>query len=310
MNFPPTVYLVGAQKAGTTFLASLLDQDPQIRVSQPKEPHFFTQNWERGLEWYRSCFPEPDSAEILVDASPSYSAAPVHREEVLVRGEEPGRMAAVPRRIAEVAPGARFIYLLRDPVERVFSAYWHDVRIGEEARPFREALRQEPKYLNMSDYLGQIRHYLRFFPVERFLFLRFEDLRADPQVRVRQVTEFLGTETTAEVVTDTGRHSGYRPGAVMGGLLAARKRVPGMDSLQEAVWSMLPVAARERLRRHLVRSLPELDPDDREMLAEHFRPMVEPLQEMTGLDLSVWGIARTNHPSGRGKVTARSEEEQ
>ncbi len=308
LAFPPTAYLIGAQKAGTTYLAALLDQHPEIQVSQPKEPHFFTQQWERGIEWYRSCFPEADSARILLDASPSYAAAPVHRDAELARGRTPGRMAAVPQRIAQLVPEARFIYVLRDPVERVHSAYWHAVRIGEEDRPFRKAIQTEPKYLNMSDYLGQLHHYLRTFPLERFLFLRFEDLCSDPRGQVQQVATFLGVEGSLEVFTETGRHTGYRPGGLLRAILAARKQVPGMDYLQEAVWKLMPAWARERMQRHLTQPLPELDPDDRELLAAHFGHMVGSLQEVTGLDLSVWRSVSADRPITRRNGFVAPEE--
>jgi hypothetical protein len=65
MSFPPESYLIGAQKAGTTTLAYLLDQHPHVTVARTKEPHFFTDNWDRGLGWYKKQFPDsPDACYI------------------------------------------------------------------------------------------------------------------------------------------------------------------------------------------------------------------------------------------------------
>ena len=74
MAFPPKAFIIGAQKAGTTFLSYLLDQHPHITLAESKEPDFFTRHWEKGLEWYRKRFSGPEE-NILIDASTSYTAA-------------------------------------------------------------------------------------------------------------------------------------------------------------------------------------------------------------------------------------------
>lgn len=164
-GFPPAAFLIGAQKAGTTTLAAMLDQHPQIGVARPKEPDFFHVNWDRGIEWYRSCFREP--RDILVDASPSYTMSPPDEE-------------TVPARIFALQPLARFIYLVRDPAERCHSAYWHEVRSGRERRSLRDAVAQQAYYVHASYYYRQLTGFLRYFPLERFLFVPFDDLTAEP----------------------------------------------------------------------------------------------------------------------------------
>ena len=57
-NFPPQAYLIGAEKAGTTTLAFLLNQHADIQLAESKEPNYFTYEWDRGIDWYRSCFPQ------------------------------------------------------------------------------------------------------------------------------------------------------------------------------------------------------------------------------------------------------------
>jgi hypothetical protein len=290
--FPPEVFLIGAQKAGTTYLASLLDQHPGIRVSQPKEPHYFTQYRDRELSWYRSCFPDAADDQLLVDASPSYSAAPVHDMEALISGATQSRFAGVPEAIMDTSPGARFIYILRNPVDRIHSAYWHAVRQGDENRSLADAIDADMTYLNASDYLGQIRYYLHFVPPERFLFLRFEDLQKAPESVVDQCARFLGLEAMESVEVARGQHSGYRPGLLLRAIVGFRKRVPGMRRLEKGIWDALPQYARSVFRNRLTRPLPPLELTDRETLVERFTPMIEPLEAATGLDLSVWGLQR------------------
>ena len=76
MSFPPNLFLIGAQKAGTTFLANLLGQHADICVSYPKETAYFTRNFGKGLNWYKAKYSELD-AKYLLDATTGYSISPL-----------------------------------------------------------------------------------------------------------------------------------------------------------------------------------------------------------------------------------------
>jgi hypothetical protein len=286
--FPPEAFLIGAQKAGTTYLARLLDAQPGVTLASPKEPDFFARYWERGLAWYRERFGGPESS-VFLDASTSYSAAPLHMDTPDTQDRSRSRFAGVPGRIHQVAPEARFIYVLREPVDRIWSAYWHDVRNAGEERPLDRALEAHPMYLNASDYLGQIRQYEPFFPIDRFLFLRFEDVRSRPERTVERCLDFLGVETRAQVVAEgTGRHQGYRMGRVGRFVKQVGRAVPGAQRLQRRVWSSMPTGMQDRIRSRLTKPIPAMDDALRARLEAHFRPMLGPLQEVTGLELEHW----------------------
>jgi hypothetical protein len=72
-------------------------------------------------------------------------------------------------------------------------------------------------------------------------------------------------------------------------LLAAR-RLPGVDALQEGLWRVLPPGVRRLVRSGMTQPVPPLEAADRAFLEERFAPMVGPLEELTGLDLSPWGL--------------------
>ncbi len=297
MPFPPRAFLIGAQKAGTTYLARLLDQQPGVCLAQPKEPDFFTAFWEEGLDWYRACFPDRDpdrDVGVLLDASTSYSAAPLHLDTPGTQDRSRSRFAGVPERIQQLTPDARFIYVLREPVDRIWSAYWHGVRNEGEERPLAEALEHMPMYLNASDYLGQIRQYQRCFPLDRFLFLRFEDVRSDPEWAAARCLDFLGVATRVPIETaETGRHPGYRMGRVGRFVKQVGEIVPGAHGLQRRLWSRLPTRVQDRIRARLTQPIPKMDAAVRTRLEARFRPMLGPLQEVTGLDLGHWCSAGT-----------------
>ena len=74
----PNFLMIGAAKAGTTFLAGLLAQHPQIAISNPKEPKFFSTYWNHGWDWYRNCFVDAAGRDVLGDASTQYSILGVY----------------------------------------------------------------------------------------------------------------------------------------------------------------------------------------------------------------------------------------
>ncbi len=195
MPFAPEAYIVGAAKSGTTTLADLLDSHPDISVSDPKEPDFFTlvDHRARGESWYRRCF-AGRPARVRIDASTSYGMAPLD-------GPTEGVPAAIHRR----KPDARIIFVLRDPIARAWSSYWHAVRAGWEDRPFDEAVRDPAGFHQRGSlYHARINEYLAVFPRQQLLLLEFEQLKHDPLAIARQAAAFLGCEP--DVLPEPERH--------------------------------------------------------------------------------------------------------
>jgi len=104
----PSFLIIGAQKCGTTALHSYLSLHPQIAGSNPKELHFFNSdyNYSKGVAYYESLLSNLNEKLIKFEASPSYLVNP---------------FAAA--RIYNYNPAVRLIVLLRNPIERAFSAW-------------------------------------------------------------------------------------------------------------------------------------------------------------------------------------------
>ena len=96
-------------------------------MSKTKELDFFVEEkmWGRGFDWYRDQFAGADDAVAIGEASPSYTCFP--------------HFGGVPERIASVMPDVRMIYIVRDPIERMRSAYRHGLSAGIEKRPIGDA---------------------------------------------------------------------------------------------------------------------------------------------------------------------------
>ncbi|MDC0315966.1 sulfotransferase [Synechococcus sp. AH-551-G15] len=188
---------LGVQKGGTTTLQLLLEQHPQVWLPPKKELHYFSLHYARGAQWYSDCFVEAKAKQCCGEITPYYIFHP-----------------QAPQRIAELIPDARLIVLLRDPVERCLSQYFHSCRWGLETLGLEQALaaeedrllgaelmlapvgathrsHQEHSYLARSRYEEQLARYELLFPSVQMLVLRSEDLFKDGPSVWELVQNFL-----------------------------------------------------------------------------------------------------------------------
>jgi|ThiBio_1000_plan_1041568.scaffolds.fasta_scaffold05883_3 hypothetical protein len=274
MAFPPEAFIIGAQKAGTTSLADLLDQHPGIVVSNPKEPDFFNVNFARGVDWYRTRFRHDDG--VLLDASVGYSMAP---NEAWTRGEA----EEVPRRIHALSPKAKFIYVVRDPAERCYSAYWHEVRARGEKRGLRQAVEDRAYYTMASYYFQQIDRFLPYFPLERFLILEFSQLMRDPATVARMCVAFLGAgDPGFSFSREQPKNQGFRYNGA-GETLRSILGNTLFDRISRAGSQMLPPSARSFAKKMIARDLPRLGDDDRAWLYRAFAADMAAFERLTGI---------------------------
>jgi hypothetical protein len=286
MSFPPEAYLIGAQRAGTTTLAYLLDQHPQVAVARRKEPHFFTHNWDRGLDWYKGQFPD-SSDTISLDASTSYSMAPLTRSSK--RNSHKNKdYEHVPAKVFSATPGAKFVYMLRDPVERTYSGYWHSVRMGTESEEFRVAILNNPHYLDVSDYYGQLLLWLDYFPLDSFHFILFEDMKEAPERVARNCFKFLGArEEITSIHLDSVKNRGYRASRIGRRVNMLTTTYPG---LRTTLALIVPRSIVNLLNSVKVSStpIPPMKVEDKTFLTEYFRERNQNLERLTGMSLDRW----------------------
>ncbi len=186
---PVDFLVIGAMKSATTTLYGYLTEHPQLFLCEPKEPDFFVaeQNWRRGIDWYRGLFAAAPAGARRGEASTGYTKA----------GQFPG----VPGRIRQVAPDARLIYLIRDPVARMRSHYIHARLTGAERRPPEQAIVPGSIYLDASLYAFQLDQYLAAgFPIEQLLVVQTEQMGDDPQGLLARVETFIGVEPITHTI--------------------------------------------------------------------------------------------------------------
>jgi len=182
----PDFIVIGATKAGTTSLDFYLSLHPEIHVARPKEPRFFvdmaepTGRWGRGVDWYQELF--RTTKRMCGEASPVYTHYPA--------------LSDVPERMARLVPGAKLIYVVREPMERLKSHHLMLCRQRRESSDLDAVLaaKSEPRCLLASCYGSQLEKFLEWFPLEQIYVLESEDLSRNRMAALRCVFEFLGVD--------------------------------------------------------------------------------------------------------------------
>lgn len=196
----PNFLVIGAQKAGTTWLRSLLRDHPGVYMPG-RELHFFNKdrNFARGREWYAQQFAAADDGQLIGEKTPNYLWTNVPPE-----GSDASNSHL---RIAETCPDAKLIAILRNPVDRAISAYNHHLcrgrlppHVSMERVLFgdHQALCRRHGILSMGMYDRQIKDYLTVFDRDQLLVLIFEeDVVKNPEGGLKKTCSFLGLDRTA-----------------------------------------------------------------------------------------------------------------
>ena len=245
----PSFLIVGAQRCGTTSLYKTLSQHPSVVPAVlHKGVHFFDTEYHRGMAWYLGHFParRPGAPAITGESSPYYMFHP-----------------HAPRRIAANLPDVRLLVLLRDPVERAYSAHSHELARGYETEPFERALELEAErtagerermladesyqshhlqhnsYLARGRYVEQLEHLAEVFGRDRVHVIDSDEFFADPQPAFDGVCDFLELPRTTDIAF--GKHNA-RSRAPMAAELRARldEHFAPYDQRLAAWWGRVP----------------------------------------------------------------------
>lgn len=187
----PDFYVIGAQKAGSTYLLRCLRDHPQTEMPR-KEVSFFE---------------DPDyDPDRLSKVASLYGTAGRDQRCGLKRPNYLG-LPEIPSRLVRHTPNAKLIAVLRDPVDRVISAYYHYVRAGfAPIRPINRGLtalldgESDPRFpiaeqvLTFGLYHEHLTRYLESFADDQMLVLLYDDIRSDPDRIADQAYRFLGID--------------------------------------------------------------------------------------------------------------------
>jgi Sulfotransferase domain len=156
----PTFYIIGSAKCGTTFLQDALREHPEVFMPADETPFFEDPDYlESTSQTLSDIFSEARDKQLLGIKRPTY----LHKMEV-------------PGRIKKVAPHAKLIAILRNPITRAISAYFHNMRYGfvppidpnDGIRSIIDGSMQatyprSDEVLDFGFYYRDLMHYLDFF---------------------------------------------------------------------------------------------------------------------------------------------------
>jgi hypothetical protein len=169
----PRFVVLGQGKSGTSLLYRLLQKQPGIALSTPKELHYFSNRFAKGLDWYASHFPAPDG-RLVGEVSPSY----LHPAAVQNLADTLGRNTKV-------------IFILRRPIEQAYSRYLQNICASQTGRPFHQRLRMLGKSLAQTE--QAVAHCYDLFGADNVLPLFYErDVAPDPGLAERRILDFIG----------------------------------------------------------------------------------------------------------------------
>jgi len=221
----PHFILVGAPKCGTTSLHAMLALHPDVFLPEYEifffdvddvmtHPDFFVHRdglsfhdydaqFDEYLAWYRSMFAGAQPGQLIGEDTTTYLSSP-----------------DAPTRIASLLPDAKLIAILRDPVDRTYSQYLHNIRAGRHSVSFERTLRTNPgSLMAYGFYAEQLERYRGFLNANQMLALFFEDLAADPTRELRRVCDFLGLEDLPPIDAEAQHSNAARPPLHLGSRL-------------------------------------------------------------------------------------------
>ena len=300
----PNFFIVGAGKAGTTSLYRYLRQHPQIYMSPIKEPSYFAS--EIRIENLSAAFRQHVRRQSAGMSNPlgrlvldwdDYQRLFYGVKDEIAAGEATPTYlwsATAAANIRARVPHARIIMILRDPAERAFSQYLHQLSEGLTCYTFRDQVEKSARaghrelsilypFLEIGMYCEQVKRYLALFPRERIRIYWYEEAWRQPSRLLKDIFEFLEVDTAFE--PDLSHRSLERR--------APRVKAVGVlrqSAIWHAVKGKIPPGLRAGLRALAFRRGRALamEPADREFLIDYYRGDIRNLAALLNRDLSAW----------------------
>ena len=292
----PNFLIIGAQKAGTTSLLRYLEAHPDIFVSDEKEVSqlYDDKNYNRRFEKY--------PYEKYFEAWEGQKYAGNGPVNLLYFSDHTAD------RIYQYNPSMKVIAILRNPIDRAYSAYWYLVRNGFEKESFESALDREKQilkcgsysdrgnftYVSHGFYYEQLTHFYNIFNNDQLLVLFFDDLKNDARGMLKKIYQFLDIEEYyPEDMLEKKFNVGSRPKIQL-----ISNLIFGDYFIKKIYKSAVPATLRHSISTNVfakIRDLnlvpfayPPMKSDTRETLKNIFQKPNKKLGEFLSRDLSNW----------------------
>ncbi|MFW5720771.1 MAG: sulfotransferase domain-containing protein [Bacteroidota bacterium] len=300
MHRKPNFFIVGAAKCGTTSLYHHLKSHPDIYLCETyKEPYFFSSKYVKlphkgkgdevndkrrknytTLDDYLKLFKGATNEKIIGEATTDYLY-----------------FYQAAKDIKNMNPHAKILISLRNPVERAYSAYYHQVNKKLETLSFKQALVQEEnrikdnysyiwRYKQVGLYYKQVKYYLDVFGKENVKIILFDDIKNDIKSVIQDILQFLEVDTNLKIRTsEKHRATGVYRFKKFNDLLFKQ------SFIRRILQMVLTQKARNRLLLKLINlnlKKPEMDPSTRKYLVDYFREDIHKTEKLINRNLEHW----------------------
>ncbi len=304
----PDFVIGGAPKCGTTSLHFILGQHPDIGIPDDEvsyfdadDPiihpdYFFFEN--DGMRW-KDARPDHDANRAwYFDRFASFAdRALIGEDSTLYLFSE-----AAPHRLKEAAPAAKVIFMLRDPVKRAVSQYWHEMSMMRVTCSFERALVRHPPIIRGSIYRSHLERWLSILGPERVKIILFEDFIARQQEILDEVADFIGAKRFDASSYDLWFNKTYYPISVTGqkilnragqyvALQRYRSHINGQNTRKERIANKIYQTWFHKVNPILLKATnrPATQPETLAFLTQHLNACNQGLSSLLDRDLSdVW----------------------
>jgi hypothetical protein len=277
--------IIGAMKCGTTSLFNYLSEHPQIALPVFKEPNFFSydERWNNGREWYFSRWKNwnPQQHKIALEASTNYSKFHSYPQVI-------NRIKSL-----EQEANFKFIYIVRNPIDRIESHYTYALAAGREKL---KSLTKEidSELIETSKYAKQIQLYYDTFDSNSILILNFNDLKKFPQETIKKVCSFLEINSCYEFKNPTKVYNASQSQIIDVSLWRYLRPIKVLRKVSKIVSTENKQKMRSLLGGHKIKSNFELSDFQKNYVLNELNDDLKKLSNKYGVDLSTWNIEIKN----------------
>ncbi len=300
----PDFLIIGAPRAGTTFLYQTLNNHPKIFMPFEKEPMFFY-NWNKPMHLYYS--PKPTRVSWITNKLDDYTNLFSKAKNQIIGeastwylSEYKTVIPNIKKLYGEKIDKLKIIVVLRNPVNRVWSHYVKKYSENREILPFKHAVSFEEmekrrknnfvpsyQYLRLSMYSEGVKAYLDSF--KNIKYYIFENEFLNKEGYVKDVCDFLGIEFVPRIIEKKSVNSSGKP---KNKLLGKLNNLLFHDSvLKKTVKMFIPESKRNKLKLTIKGKLhkPWHCPNDvKKDLFHYFEQDISKLEQILNIKLDIW----------------------
>jgi len=278
------IFIVGTPKSGTTSLHYYMNEHPEILMSSVKEPDFFTDKEivDQGLYYgtsrintlqkYHSLFSDKNDEKIFGESSVSYLFYP-----------------EVPKRIKKYNTEAKIIIMLRNPVDRAFSHYLMDFRLGLLSDRFEDVFNKKEslkfqQYFLLGNYYSQVKRYFDEFSKENVHIIWYSDFKKDAEKEVQKVFKFIDVDSNYKVSFETVHNSFSMPKNKI------IRNIYSIVWLRKLLSFFFPSTFVGFIKSTLLKkgNKPRITTESRKFFTEYYLDDICKLEELLSINLSEW----------------------